>query len=301
MRTGLKTHKLQIKSPPSPTSCRRRTRFRRARKGDQDDAMGSPAASSGPRAHTPRPREGGIPRGTALTHFQGRSTAATRIPFARTEPYFQAVASTLSARRCPNPGPAAVFKCFCRGRRRLHSPAAWPPGTLNPATAPHCPASLRARPGTGLYFLLDSGRREGRGPKWVATPLPRRANRLEPSHRPAPAPPSGAGRGCVRPGSLGWAAVGQGIVTPGLSLPLGPWTLGCHTSREPNEPPVDWSAGRVAGRAHRKILWFSGLPLILEAEPGFSSSWSLRASLRYPPTSFRPPGSAPPSGLLPRV
>lgn len=46
-----------------------------------------------------------------------------------------------------------------------------------------------------------------------------------------------------------------------------------------------YSTGRVAGRGHRKIPWFSGLPLISEPEPRFSAPWALRvaaAALPHP-------------------
>ncbi|MEJ1274623.1 hypothetical protein NN561_005511 [Cricetulus griseus] len=59
----------------------------------------------------------------------------------------------------------------------------------------------------------------------------------------------------------------------------------CQVSR-----PWTWSTGRIAGRAHRKILWFSGLRLILEPEPRFSPPWPLLVCRRCPPTPCSPLG-----------
>lgn len=84
----------------------------------------------------------------------------------RSDSVSQAAGSTpRSARRCPSPGPAAVLKSFCRGRRRLHSPAARPPGTANPATARRCPASRRPRPRGRPLFPSVPGAARGAGPE----------------------------------------------------------------------------------------------------------------------------------------
>lgn len=111
----------------------------------------------------------------------------------------------------------------------------------------------------------------------------------------SPAPP---------PAPLGVAACAVGpsnALGPGRRGPCSfsaPWSLDSGMGKVracPVSHPWTWSTGRVAGRAHRKILWFSGLSLILEPGPGFSSL----SDLCGPPTPFRPLGPPRPPDSCP--
>lgn len=111
----------------------------------------------------------------------------------------------------------------------------------------------------------------------------------------SPAPP---------PAPLGVAACAVGpsnALGPGRRGPCSfsaPWSLDSGMGKVracPVSHPWTWSTGRVAGRAHRKILWFSGLSLILEPGPRFSSL----SDLCGPPTPFRPLGPPRPPDSCP--
>lgn len=134
--------------------------------------MRSPAASGGQpgTARTPWPGEGGIPRGSVLTHFQGRSTAAAWVPFARTASPKPQAPHPAPPAAVQVQGPRPYLKASAEEGGGFIPPQPGPPGLRTQPPPGAAPPPADPGPGAGLYFLQSPERQEGRGPNRVVTP-----------------------------------------------------------------------------------------------------------------------------------